>query len=146
MLNNNTATAGFSLMELIIVVAILAILSVMAMQIFGPQQPKARDAKRISHIKILSTHVERYMSDNSAYPAATALTAEDRFIEVRGIIADLYGERYREYADPGRLQYAYEAVNDNFCLCAELETGMEANAGANCTAGGKTHFCLTGIQ
>ncbi len=137
---------GFTLIEMMIVVTIIAIASVLALQVFGPQQAKARDAKRLSGIKNISANLEQYMNDNGLYPVASAPSSEAAFLEVRDVLADAYEERIRLVADPSSLAYSYENVGSNFCLCAELEAKIEANSGPSCAFGGSTHFCVTGIQ
>jgi prepilin-type N-terminal cleavage/methylation domain-containing protein len=137
---------GFTLIELVIVVAIMAILSIIALQVFGPQQAKARDSKRLANIKYVTANLELYMNDYGVYPVVGAVSSEAGFLAVRSELADKYGERIRSITDPSSLNYSYEDVGSNFCLCAALETDIEANSGPSCAFGGTTHFCVTGIQ
>ena len=63
---------GFTLVELLVVVAIIGLLSTLAAVSLGSARSKARDAKRLSDIKQLSTALELYYSDNNGYPAVAA--------------------------------------------------------------------------
>lgn len=65
---------GFTLVELLVVVAIIALLSTLAVVALGSARTKARDAKRISDIKQVQTALELYFTDQNGYPvAATGL-------------------------------------------------------------------------
>lgn len=59
---------GFTLVELLIVIAIIAILSALIMANFAASRAKARDAKRISDIAQLQLALEQYFSKNNIYP------------------------------------------------------------------------------
>lgn len=65
MLNNKK---GFTLVELLVVVAIIGLLSTLAVVALGNARAKARDAKRVSDIKQIQTALELYFSDQNAYP------------------------------------------------------------------------------
>lgn len=59
---------GFSLVELLVVVTIIAILSVVAYTAVGGQTAKARDARRKQDLNSLQTALEIYIQNNPAYP------------------------------------------------------------------------------
>jgi general secretion pathway protein G len=61
---------GFSLIELLIVIAIIAILSSLAFASLNSVRIKSRDSNRISDIKQLQTALSHYYQDNNAYPTA----------------------------------------------------------------------------
>ena len=67
----NVKTAGFSLVELLVVIAIIAVLSVSAYVAYGVYIPKAKDAKRKEDLekidKALSIY---YYNNNERYPDA----------------------------------------------------------------------------
>ena len=68
---------GFTLVELLVVVAIIGLLSTLAVVALGNARQKARDAKRVSDIKQVQTALELYFSDVGSYPVqapASALT------------------------------------------------------------------------
>jgi prepilin-type N-terminal cleavage/methylation domain-containing protein len=62
---------GFTLVELLIVIAIIAILSALIMANFAASRAKARDAKRISDIAQLQLALEQYFSKHNIYPITT---------------------------------------------------------------------------
>lgn len=60
--------SGFTLMELIIVMAILAILMAMASSNFASSSRRGRDSKRKSDLRNIATALEAYYNDKGAYP------------------------------------------------------------------------------
>lgn len=61
---------GFTLLELMVVIAIIGILSSVAVVSFSSARGKARDAKRISSGKAVISAMTIYTDDNSALPTA----------------------------------------------------------------------------
>lgn len=66
---------GFTLVEILIVVALIAILAVIALITINPAeaQKRSRDAQRLKEIGVLQGMMEQYISDN---PSATGFTSE----------------------------------------------------------------------
>lgn len=62
---------GFTLIELVIVIGILAILSIFVLAVVNPieQFAKARDAQRKSNLGQIQKALEQYYQDNGKYPA-----------------------------------------------------------------------------
>jgi type II secretion system protein G len=60
---------GFTLVELMVVVAIMAILAAIVYSNIGGASPKARDAERQADIRNLQTAIEQYKLKNGRYPA-----------------------------------------------------------------------------
>ena len=68
MVNKRQKQKGFSLLELIIVVGILAVLAAMGLANYVNQLKKGRDAKRKKDLGELRVILEDYYNDNNAYP------------------------------------------------------------------------------
>ena len=64
------ATSGFTLIEILIVVAIIGILASVALVGLNPVQKKGRDARRISDLRQIQTSLELYFTKNGTYPDA----------------------------------------------------------------------------
>src|SRR3989338_10013359 len=63
---------GFTLMELLVVISIIAILITVGLTSFSTAQKKARDTKRKSDIKEVQTSLEQYFSIcGNNYPTPT---------------------------------------------------------------------------
>lgn len=64
---------GFTLVELLIVVAIIAILSTIGLVIYSGAQKAGRTAKRIGDMKAVQTALELYYQSTGKYPEAAPL-------------------------------------------------------------------------
>jgi len=64
---------GFTLIEVLIVVAVLAILIIMALLLTPRQLEKARDGQRKSDLQKIKIAFEDYYNDNGCYPSADVL-------------------------------------------------------------------------
>jgi len=73
--------SGFTLSELLIVIALIAILAVSAIVAINPmaQIHKAFDARRKADINHIQTAMESYYSDHGSYPPMPVKDAEDHF-------------------------------------------------------------------
>lgn len=74
-MNKINSKKGFTLVELLIVLAIIAVLTGVAMSSISISRKKSRDAKRVSDIKQLQTALQLYYDTNRTYPT-TLNTAE----------------------------------------------------------------------
>jgi len=69
-----TFTKGFTLVELLIAISLIAILTGVLLAVLNPRgiQAKARDSQRISDLSKVKVALENYFSDNRAYPVEAA--------------------------------------------------------------------------
>ncbi|MCL6096137.1 MAG: type II secretion system protein GspG [Patescibacteria group bacterium] len=63
---------GFTLVELLIVVAIIGVLATLLMVNFVGVRQRARDAQRKSDLRQIQSALEIYRADNSSYPLAVS--------------------------------------------------------------------------
>jgi type IV pilus assembly protein PilA len=59
---------GFTLVELLMIVAILSVLVVIALPMFSTYKAKAANASALSDLKIIRTMLDAYSVDNQGYP------------------------------------------------------------------------------
>lgn len=115
---------GFSLMELLVAVSIIAILVSVAVTAYSTGQKKARDNRRKGDLKEVQNGFEQYYADNKgSYPSSCSLTAT---YLPNGMPTD------------PKTGTAYTAVTgwsscstSIFCVCAGLEG--ETNAVTDCS-------------
>ena len=62
------AQKGFTIVELLIVIAVIGILAVLVLNTYSGVQARARDTDRTNDITQISTQLEVYFADNGKYP------------------------------------------------------------------------------
>ncbi len=67
--------AGFTIIELLIVIAIIGILATLVLTNFQGAQARGRDTVRSSDINSMFSKLEEYYNNNSGYPVGTAVTS-----------------------------------------------------------------------
>lgn len=75
-------TSGFTLIELMVVIAIIGILTAIGAVNFANSREKARDAQRLSDIQEISLALEVYRqsSSNRKYPATLDVLATNKYL------------------------------------------------------------------
>ena len=134
---------GFTLIEVLIAVSIVAVLSVIGIVSYASVNSRSRDAKRVSDLEQIRSALEMYRSDKGSYPAGSgsfeSLTSLDP--------GDGTGPLVTTYLpvipmDPkstngNAIEYYYTPVGAappyfSYCLCGNVEvTSMIKN---DCTA------------
>jgi len=92
---------GFTLIEMLVVVAIIGLLSSVVVVGLGSARQNARDARRISDIRQIQNALEVYYSTNQSYPDDTAfagLSTPNDPLADRGymyaLVSDSGGQKY----------------------------------------------------
>ena len=67
----NKKINAFTLIELIVVIAIIGILASVIYPSFSNYQKKGRDGKRLADIKNIASALDQYYLDNGSYPTST---------------------------------------------------------------------------
>ena len=65
---------GFTIVELIVVISIIAILAAVSIVMYSRVQGDARDTERASKVSIIAGALEKYYSQNGEYPGCSAMT------------------------------------------------------------------------
>lgn len=125
--------AGFTLVELLIVIAIIGLLASIVMASLSSVSTKARDTKRIEEIDQIRKALAIYIANFSYYPIATATTTLTSTSTV-GVAIIGSGAMSKMPQDPSVYQYSYvsdltgSTYNINFCL----ETNSIPDYGQGC--------------
>lgn len=75
---------GFTLVEVIFVVAIVGILASIATVVYYGQRDKSRIDKAIVDVRTISVSVEAYYNDNGTWPMSLADVREDKLLDPWG--------------------------------------------------------------
>jgi prepilin-type N-terminal cleavage/methylation domain-containing protein len=100
-----TLLHAFTLIELLIVVAIIAILAAIAVPNFLEAQTRAKTARAVSDMRTYATAMESYRVDNSQYPVLPAgdqLTHQSKLTTPIAYITSILFDPFRDRRqDPG---------------------------------------------
>ena len=66
---------GFTLVELLVSISILAILTLITLMAFSSVQKNSRDGKRKSDLSVIQSALEQYHADQGYYPTADIVSA-----------------------------------------------------------------------
>ena len=134
---------GFSLVELMIVVAIMAILAAIAIPSFLKFQSKAKESEAINNLAAIRTCEESYRAENDQYlvctasptdiPVATSVPWEDMGAD--GSSFDDIG-----FEASGQVRFQYEVANP---LAADPMIHYEAYAKGDLTGNDLITFTMT---
>jgi len=129
----NSYHPAFTLIELLVVIVIIGVLATLATVAVSSARTKARDAKRISDMKQISTALEMYYADYTAYP--NIITPGQPLISDDG--TKTYMAKVPNNPTPraegacADLDYQYSAGNDNYSLIGCLSKAVgDVPAGA----------------
>ncbi len=101
---------GFTLIEILVVVAIMGVLLSIVMENIGSAQARSRDHKRIADIKAIQLALEQYYDGNNTFPLTGNLS----------LLAPAYLPSIQ--TDPStKAQYDYAGLTNSFCIGAQLE-------------------------
>lgn len=103
-----TTKKGFTLIEFMVVMAMIAIFSGLGLASFVGSQQTGRDGKRKADLEAIRSALEIYRSDMGAYPAGTGSLSPTYMTTVP--------------VDPKTGQaYTYTPAGKTYSLCADLE-------------------------
>jgi type II secretion system protein G len=127
---------GFTLVELLVVVAIIAVLAAILLPRFLGYTDKAREAQTMKDIRSMCTVVEAFTATDGNYPEASLDTDNPRSIasvmQSKGIkwTGDDNG-----VVDPWKNPYYYDLTKDYYCIASPGKDGVLNTADDICNIG-----------
>ncbi len=130
---------GFTLLELLVVISIIAILIGLSSVSYTTAQKKSRNSKRRGDMKAVQNGFEQYYSMNQGYIANCTTMASSL---PQGLPVD--PKNVAPYT------YSFSCPDTvSYCVCSNLETelGNSDTSGCTYTGGGtKSYYCLSQLQ
>lgn len=122
---------GFTLVELLVVVAIIIILTGVGLQYLGSVRSKSRDAKRFTVVKNIEQAVETYyqercLQNNCTFPTTFSLT--DLSVYIGSPEDPSTSTSHPNYS------VAYDPVTNKYCIGAKMENANYTNT-VSCDSG-----------
>jgi type II secretion system protein G len=138
---------GFTLVELLVVVAILAILSVALLPSILGYSDKARDARAIKDVRNFATVIDAFAATDGDYPEASLdtenLCSIASVMQSKGIkwTGDETG-----VVDPWNNPYYYDLTEDYYCIASAGKDGTLNTSDDICNIGGKVSKKASGLD
>jgi prepilin-type N-terminal cleavage/methylation domain-containing protein len=159
-------SSGFTLMELLVVMAILGVLIVAGLASFTSSQKKSRDIKRKSDLRQISLSMETYYNDFGSYPLSDSSTHQIKGCGTAGTTACEWGDPWKKTPASGAAtvymialpedpttsrSYYYDSDGTYYKIYASLENERDEGAGVKLTGYGSltcggTNTCTYGIS
>lgn len=141
---------GFTLFELLIVIAIIGILVSLGTASYTSAQKKSRDGRRQADLKSIQNAFEQYYADNtSAYPATCSTIAGDTTYFPGGFPKDPKSNQYYYTAGTtSGITIGNSCSASGYYFGVSLEgttTGGNAT-NSSCTNGSGSYFCVKSLQ
>lgn len=128
------AQEGFTLIEIMVVIAIIGLLATLVVQSLRGATDKAKRTKAMADIAELKTALDRYYIDNGSYPTTdqglnALVTASGQGAQAANYEEGGYIRRIP--ADPWGNQYIYQSDGNNYTLKSLGADGAEGGSGKN---------------
>lgn len=134
----NKRILGFSLIELMVVISIIAILVALGSVSFTTAQKKGRDSRRRADMKATQNAFEQYFAVNGNYATCNTMAQPNGEFLPGGLPED---------PRPGwGSGYACSGNANTYCVCALLENESGNATNSNCSFGDGDYFCVENQQ
>lgn len=127
---NHKKSKGFSLIELIVVIAIIALLSTIVLAALGNARQKGRDSRRVSDLRQIRNALQLYYTANKSYPTDfTNLVTAKYIASIPNDPAGNDGTSCRGTGVGTPLGYCYAVTTDgsSYHIAAQMESNVLSN-------------------
>ncbi len=136
---------GFTLVELLVSISIIAILSAVLVISYSNAQKNSRDQRRIADLKAVQNAAEQMMLLSGTYPTTNSrylITSPSWTVGGQVVLSKVPG-------DPKGGNYATNGISATaYCVCASMEVAKNSNAeNAQCSfVNPQGYFCVKNQQ
>jgi prepilin-type N-terminal cleavage/methylation domain-containing protein len=127
--------SGFTIVELLIVIVVIAILAAITIVAYNGVQARARDAIRSDGLRAIVGALELYKADNGTYPAATANPGSSGW-ELSTDVSDTFIEALKPYMGTVPIDPTNSATSRYWYYFYSTTSGPAVAAGCNVARGG----------
>ena len=147
----NKKNFGFTLVELMISISIIAILSVVLSISFSKAQKSGRDQRRIEDLKAIQSAAEQMVMLSGTYPTSVNAYKVTSLAWTAGgqTVLDKFpaDPKYNSVSNPGATYPASNITAASYCVCSSLESGLGNAASSTCDFTNKSgYFCVKNQQ
>ena len=121
---------GFTLVELLVVISIIAVLVAATTSSFVNSQKKSRDASRKSELKSLSNALNMYYADNGVFPASVTFGGE--LVDNGIIYMKKLPDEVRASFGIKQFKYVVSGTRKSFRLYTNLENSDDGDCETSC--------------
>ena len=140
--------AGFTLLELLVVISIIGILIALGTASYTTAQKKGRDARRQADMRALQNAFEQYNSLNGQYPGNGATVGDCNIAGISEVLPAGFPVDPKTGGD-----YVRRCSANSYCVCALLDQAGTGNAPAapasgvdTCSFGSGNYYCVMNLQ
>lgn len=136
----NKFRSGFTMVEILVVIAVIGILATVTFMGFGRYQADTRDSTRADKATILAEALEKYYDQNGEYPSCSAITAAASTVTT----STLSGVDPNVLLTPSSSTGTTNSIQCSDVIASSSDIfGYVGDGSSNCTSGtGATAACL----
>lgn len=139
---------GFTLLELLIVIALIGILVSIAAASYAQAQKKSRDSRRMADMKSIQSAFEQYYADHTAYPADCTIgslnTGGNTYLPAGFPVDPKSGDAYN--TNPVDNSIGSSCSTTSYYFCVNLEGGNGNATNPSGTYGSGSYYCVKQLQ
>ncbi len=125
---------GFTLIEMMIVIAIIAVLAAVALPNMLGARKAAAEKSAMSELKTLGTAAEAYYIREGSYPTNTSSFLSD--LASKDLLSDYYSDKTGSYTKSGYTINVTQTTSDEYNIVATPVSAKKGNKCYKVTTGG----------
>lgn len=141
--------SGFTLVELLISISIIAILSVVLTISFSNAQKNGRDQRRIADLKAIQNAAEQMVMLSGTYPTSVNFykpTSASWTVNGQVVLAKFPADPKYSTSNLGATYAVTNISSTSYCVCAKMDNEKGGNSEQSCSFVNYGYFCVKNQQ